>query len=145
MAPETFESKLDTWLLAVLAAAAIVAVFAVGLSASAGEMSWFAGLVTVLVSAALPAWIVASTRYELSDTCLRVSCGPFRWRIAVMDIKAVTPTRSPLSSPALSLDRLRIEYGAGRAIMISPSDKDAFIRALQERRSRAASAHDRVA
>ena len=134
MAPDTFRSKVDTWLLAVLAAAAIVALVAVGLSAIAGEMPWFAGLATLLVSAALPVWIVASTRYELSDASLRVDCGPFRWRIAIADIRTVTPTRSPLSSPALSLDRLRIEYGAGRAIMISPSDKDAFMRALDARR-----------
>jgi hypothetical protein len=46
----------------------------------------------------------------------------------------VVPTRNPLSSPALSLDRLRIEYGQGRAIMISPADKGPFLRALEERR-----------
>jgi hypothetical protein len=40
-----------------------------------------------------------------------------------------------LTSPAFSLDRLRIEYGRGRWIMISPRDKDGFLRELEVRRS----------
>ena len=47
-------------------------------------------------------------------------------------IDAVEPARNPLSSPACSLDRLRIEYGAKR-IMISPLDKAGFLRALAAR------------
>jgi hypothetical protein len=49
------------------------------------------------------------------------------------DIRTVTPTRNPLSSPALSLDRLRIDYGRGRRIMVSPRDPGAFLRELRRR------------
>ena len=46
----------------------------------------------------------------------------------------IRPTRNPLSSPALSLDRLRIDYGSGRSIMVSPEDKDKFIGDIEDAR-----------
>jgi hypothetical protein len=54
---------------------------------------------------------------------------------AVLDITAITPTSNPLSSPALSLDRLRIDYGKGRSVMISPRDKQGFLGAMESARS----------
>jgi hypothetical protein len=42
----------------------------------------------------------------------------------------VEETRNPLSSPALSLDRLKITYGNGKRIMISPADKIGFLKAI---------------
>ena len=141
MPTETFRSKVDTWLALLVGAAAILAIYAVGSAARAGAMSVVAAIALVLLSAGLPAWILASTRYELSDAWLVIRSGPFRWRIAISDIRSVVPTRNPHSSPALSLDRLRIEYGQGRAIMISPGDKGPFLRAIEERRRLAAQHH----
>jgi hypothetical protein len=74
-----------------------------------------------------------STRYTLTESELRIVSGPFRWRIPLQEIRSVTPTRNPLSSPALSLDRLRIEYGNGNWIMVSPRDKERFLKELQTR------------
>jgi hypothetical protein len=46
----------------------------------------------------------------------------------------VVPTRNPLSSPALSLDRLHIRYGGSRmGIMISPVNKAVFLQDLAAR------------
>lgn len=56
-------------------------------------------------------------------------------RVPLREIRLVRSTRNPLSSPALSLDRLRIEYGR-RAIMISPDDKARFLEELQKRMPR---------
>lgn len=50
------------------------------------------------------------------------------------DIERVSRTSNPLSSPALSLKRLRIEYGGGRSEMMSPDDEEAFLRELEIRR-----------
>jgi hypothetical protein len=63
-----------------------------------------------------------------------VRSGPFRWTIALDDIHAVTPSRDLRSGPALSLDRLRIEYGPGREILISPRDQSGFLHDLEHRR-----------
>ena len=47
----------------------------------------------------------------------------------------MTPTRNPLSSPALSLDRLRVTHRASsgeRGLLISPADTAGFLAALAE-------------
>jgi membrane protein YdbS with pleckstrin-like domain len=132
---ETFRSKVDAGLVLVLGASAILALYAVGLAIRTGGMHWVAVLVSVVVSAGLPAWIFATTRYELSGEMLTVRSGPFRWHIPISEMQSVVSTRNPLSNPALSLDRLRLEYRQGRVVMISPRHKDAFRRALEARRS----------
>ena len=87
----------------------------------------------ILVPAALPLWLLRTTDYTLTDTHLRIRSGPFRWSVPLSDVRSVTATRNPLSSPALSLDRLRIEYGGTRAVMVSPDDKDGFVNELRAR------------
>jgi len=76
-------------------------------------------------------WTMLSTYYTIDETDLTVRSGPMRWVIALSQIESVTPTRDARSGPALSLDRLRICYGGGRQMLISPQDKEAFIRDLE--------------
>jgi hypothetical protein len=106
----------------------------VSLADESGAARWLLAGV-MFGSAGGQLWVLATTDYTVTGHELRVRSGPFRWRIRIDDIRGVAPTRSPLSSPALSLDRLRIDYGTGNAIMISPRDRDAFLRTLAERRS----------
>jgi hypothetical protein len=137
MPTETFKSKVDTWLVLVLEAASLMAVVGVVFATRSGDLPIAVAVATGLFAAGIPAWIMVTTRYHLSPDSLIVRSGPFRWNIPLADIRAVTPTRSALSSPALSLDRLRIEYGQGRSVMISPSDKAAFLRALEAKNNTA--------
>ena len=51
----------------------------------------------------------------ITDTDLVVRSGPFHWTIPLRSVRSVVPTRNPLSSPAVSLDRLRIEHRDARA------------------------------
>lgn len=132
----TFASKVDGWLWVVLvgsALACLAAAVSLLVTESTGGLPIAAAI--VILGCALPAWLLASTRYTLTSSELQAHSGPFRWHIALDEIRTVTPTRNPLSSPALSLDRLRIEYGHKRSIMISPRDKEAFLRELEARRS----------
>lgn len=50
------------------------------------------------------------------------------------EISEVRPTHNPLSSPALSLDRLHVQYGPGflKAVMISPADREGFLEDLAQ-------------
>ena len=50
-------------------------------------------------------------------------------------ISKVTPTRNLLSSPALSMDKLLIVHNDGKEAMISPHDKEAFLKLLDEKSS----------
>lgn len=135
--PLVFRSKVDTWLGAILIAAPILTVATILGSAApeGGAPIWFLALLAV-VPVGLPLWLLCATTYTLTATALLVRCGPLSWHVPLEDIRSVQPTRNPLSSPALSLDRLRIDYGRGHAIMISPSDRERFLRELEARRTR---------
>lgn len=98
------------------------------------EMWWTIAGVTLFILTLLrvTAWPV---RYVIDDEVLVVRSGFITYRIVLGSIVRVEPSRSWLSSPAWSLDRLRIVFRAGRgletALMISPKDKDAFIASLE--------------
>jgi hypothetical protein len=62
-----------------------------------------------------------------------VRAGPFRWQVPLETLRSIRPTRSPLSSPALSLDRLELRYGQGRVLLISPADGARFVAELSAR------------
>ena len=129
-----FRSKVDWWLAVVLvtcAAASVVGVVAVAVAESAFLAL---GLVPLLlISAGLPLWLLRCTDYTFDEVNLHVRCGPFSWRVPLQEIRTVTPTHDPLSSPALSLDRLRIEFGRMESIMVSPKDKGGFLAELRKR------------
>ena len=58
----------------------------------------------------------------------------FKWIIPLSAIQSVSETDNSISSPALSLDRLKIEYlkqGKIKTILVSPKDKVAFKAALK--------------
>lgn len=95
-----------------------------------GREAWWA-VFPLALAFGLPAWVLSSTYYRLTDDLLYVKSGPFSWRIPTAEIHRVTATNNPLSSPALSLQRLKIEYGNGRRIMISPEDQAEFIADLK--------------
>ena len=112
-----------------LVAAAIATLLASG--------SFLGRLLTALLQFAaigFVVWLVFGTSYTLTDLALRVRSGPFHWTVPYDAITAVTPTRNPLSSPALSLDRIRIRYrGSGFGLMISPESRADFLRDLAAR------------
>lgn len=90
-----------------------------------------ATLLPLIALFCLVLWSMAATHYTIDTKNLTVRSGPIRWVIALSQIESVTPTRDARSGPALSLDRLRIRYAGGRQILISPQDKEAFIRDLE--------------
>ena len=75
--------------------------------------------------------------YEITTSTLEIRSGILlHYKIPLSSIGRVVPTRNPLSSPAWSLDRLRIDYfknGRERFILISPEDKKTFLTELIER------------
>lgn len=118
-------SKVDSWLLLlVVSLAMFMLLLATMLSLRGG--GWL-GLVLLLVGAVLPMWVVMSTRYHITENELRVRAGPFRWRVELSEIKAVSACHSVRLAPALSRERLQITYGKGQQLMVSPPDRYGFI------------------
>jgi hypothetical protein len=125
-----FRSKIDVWvggviLLGVLASGAA----ALGLLLQKGIASL---AIVPLLASGLALWLLIETWYAVTDRELIVHCGPFRTTVPIDSIQAIRPTRTVLSAPALSLDRLEVIH-AGGALAISPADKTGFIRALRQR------------
>ena len=86
--------------------------------------------VVLLLAAILIVSILVGTYYTVDKTTLKIVSGPIRMRLRLDDINSVKATRNPLSSPALSLDRLMINYGKNRKVMVSPADKRGFLKAI---------------
>jgi len=136
MQAQIFKSRIDTWLFVVLGISGFTAIGTVVAVAIAEPAALWVGGLTLLVGVGLPLWLILQTDYSLVDGTLLIRSGPFRWKVPVAAIRSIVPTRNPLSSPALSLDRLQIDYGPGKSIMVSPQDKQAFIDAIQAHKSR---------
>ena len=87
--------------------------------------SFIAGgiVVVVLVPFIFPMY------YRIDASVLTIRSGFSRTRIPISQILTVKPSWNPLSSPALSVDRLRIDNLA-TFILISPKNKKKFINAL---------------
>ena len=129
-----FESKRDLWIVSLMRGIPIVVLGALG-------YAWYmshhdlrgpvAGAVILLIAELFVfEWFFRSTYYQIDGGTLLIRSGLIRWRVPIREITSVTPTRSPASSPALSLDRLRIDYGR-KAILISPEDRERFIAMLR--------------
>jgi len=132
MAAKRFNSKIDLWMRIVLIAVIIGEAVAIGIAAFEAEDPLVTTGVLLLGMAlvALTVWLMVGTCYIVDRGTLKVVAGPFRWRVPIEQITSVEATKSPLSSPALSLDRLRIRYSKHRRIMISPADKKGFLKAI---------------
>lgn len=129
-----FSSKVDSWLIPVMVlamAGLLAALVAVLVTPTPWPVRALVALVSVAVVLLLFS-VFRGTHYTVTEQELRIVSGPFRWTVPVDEITAIDPSRNPLSSPALSFDRLKISYGKRKFILISPSDKAGFMRAMDQ-------------
>jgi hypothetical protein len=128
-----YRSKIDWWLVPALCmppVAAVVVCIAFALTGLTPGL--LVGIAMVVFVAGIYFGLVFPMRYGLGDTHLVVRFGICRQRIPLADISEVHPTHNPLSAPALSLDRLHVQFGPGffKAVRISPADRNTFLEEL---------------
>ncbi len=127
-----YPTKVDWWLAGLVSGLSMVCLVG-GIWLIIQNNDWPLGLAGIATGLAIMA-ISWPTYYRLADQRLLIRAGLFRWRIPVLAIQGVHPSHSPLSSPAWSLKRLRVDYTkpSGRAtfVLISPRDADLFLRDL---------------
>ena len=132
MSTRRFRSKIDNWLLMLVAVSVIAQVaslvFFLRFEPPSGEKAVACVLISLVLVLILS--LLVRTHYTVTPDELVIASGPFTWRIRRSLIRSVEPSRAMWSSPALSLDRLKIVYGEGKWILISPADKQGFLRAL---------------
>jgi membrane protein YdbS with pleckstrin-like domain len=121
----------------VTVAGMIWALIAVMITAAPWPVRIAVAVVTLLVLGLLFS-IFTRTHYTIADGELRIVSGPFRRTVPLADITSIEPTRNPLSSPALSLDRLKVSYGDKKYVLVSPADKTGFLSAIENSTRRGA-------
>ena len=73
------------------------------------------------------AHLFLKTQYSIENNKLKIKCGLFSYKpIEIDEIKEISKTKSILSSPAPSFDRIEIKYGKFNEVIISPKDKFHF-------------------
>ncbi len=126
-----FRSAVDAWFYG-LAISLPIAIFCAAISTAPNVNSTMTVLILLVLAAIalIPAWLLLSTYYRVDSAILRVQAGPFSWSVPLEQIRAVTASRTWLSSPALSTNCLKIDYGKQRSILVSPKKRVAFIEAI---------------
>ncbi len=61
---------------------------------------------------------------------MTIHVGPFKKKIRIEEIQSIRETKNPFSSPALSADKLEINYARFETVAISPKNKTEFVRQL---------------
>lgn len=131
-----YKSKVDLWLILIVI---VAGVFLIGASIQTlfSEGLSHPGTLTLLASSlfyiAVMLGLAFPVTYEITQSELIIRSGLIRNRIDLSSIESVKPSRNPLSAPAWSLDRLRIDYhrkGKLTFLLISPEDRAAFLNEL---------------
>lgn len=125
---QIFPSKISWWLFGA------ILLILLGVSAKAIVNGSLTALIFMLPSVAFTGWLLRRTYYEVQPQThlLRVVSGPLTWQIPIASITRIQPSHNVLSSPALSLDRLKISYNRYDEILLSPRDKAGFVAALRQ-------------
>lgn len=72
--------------------------------------------------------MLQKTEYFISETELKIQSGFLvNEKIAISNIRKIEKTKSILSAPALSMDRIMVRYNKFDEIVISPKEKQEFI------------------
>ncbi len=85
--------------------------------------------------------------YEIAGKLLLIRMGVFKWKIPIEDIVGAQPSRCIAKAPALSMDRVRIDYqrgGSRCSMLVSPEGKRRFFEDLVEASPSLRIAGDRV-
>lgn len=135
MEKQIYNSKIDWWITAVI-------LFTVAISFIGplidGE-SYMIGAIMAFLLLSLEIGMFASVKYQIKERKLGIRNGLYRWDWYPVDqIKDLKKTRSILTAPALSFNRIAIRFTDKKILKsslpleISPKDRDNFIATLKE-------------
>ncbi len=138
MPAKDYPSRVDHWIGALILLLVLGGV--AGMIAGAAQWSTNTGAAaTLLASGAFTVLLIVvlvwPVRYTITDTHIIIRFGLIRTRLELSAVTAIKPSRNLLSSPALSIDRLKVEHNRGGIgfILLSPVDKEAFMRDIASR------------
>jgi len=119
-----FRSKIDWWFWVIVLLTTIV------IPALTFDQDPMVSIILSFSMLVLWLWIICSTYYKIKDNYLIINVLFFKERIDISKIESIKPSRSLLSSAALSIDRLEIKYGKYSNTLVSPKNKYGFLKLL---------------
>ena len=136
---QTFRSKIDWWLWGIVIAITGLSLQLLWTMYLKGTLQQYPEHTIVhFLTIACLWWPILNTRYIVTEHHLIIRSMLFKWQINKSDILKISVSHNLMSSPALSLDRLRIDYqknGVTSHILVSPKDKQTFCQALNQKLS----------
>lgn len=103
---------------------------------SGGETGRIIGVIALLASDLLILPMIVRNYVILEEEELLIRVGFFTQRVRYGEIESIKKTHNPLSSMALSLDRIEIKWRNGD-VMVSVQEREAFIEELNRRADKA--------
>ena len=130
--PSVYDSAVDWWLFLLLIMTPVFsAIFGCYLmwlgEASDATILFAVGGATALITAAF----AVPCRYSILDDTLSIRCGVIVYQVPLAEIDHVEKSSSLWSGPALSIRRVKVSTKK-RKHLISPKDRDEFIRELRK-------------
>ncbi|WP_180113627.1 PH domain-containing protein [Acinetobacter sp. YH12063] len=133
---QVFRSKKDWWVVAFIVCMSGLLIQLLLTMQAKGTMQQYPLHTAVyILTVLLLWWPIFNTRYQISATELNIRSMFLRWQIPLQDIQRISASQDLSAAPALSIKRLKIEYiqnGQRKFVMVSPKDKQAFTKALQQ-------------
>lgn len=127
---QKFHTKIDWWILGfIIAMTGLLIQLLFTMYAKGTMVEYPEHSVVYILTIAVIWWPVLNTRYIIQDEILTIHSLFLKWRIPLANIQKISKTNNSISSPALSLDRLKIEYikdGKIKQVLVSPRDQQAF-------------------
>lgn len=131
---QRFSSKVDWWLAIIVISVPVISLGAAIAGTMGGDTgAAVTGWITVAAILALYVAVIWPVEYEVDETHLVIRYGFVRTRIPLDQITRIQPSRNPLASPALSLDRIRLDRRGGGFALVSPADRAGFAHAILDR------------
>jgi len=136
---QKFHTKIDWWILGFLIAMTGLLIQLLYTMYAKGTMVEYPEHTAVyILTIAVIWWPVFNTRYIIENEALIIHSLFLKWHIPLKNIQNISKTNNSISSPALSLDRLKIEYmkdGKIKQVLVSPRDQQAFRQAVEVART----------
>ena len=136
-AMQRFRSKIDWWVMGFVICLTGMLIQLLLTMYAKGTMAEYPEHTAVYVlTIAMLWWPVWTTRYTVANGKLNIRCMWLNRNIPMADIQGVSPTSNSVSSPALSLDRLKVDYlkdGKIKFVLVSPKDKQGFTSLLMSK------------
>jgi hypothetical protein len=120
-----FPSKKDGWITGLLWGVSLAGVLIPALTGNPLSS------IVILPLAVFLLWFWFKTDYSITENKIKIRYGPVRQTVPIDDIRSIRKMKSRFAAaPALSSDRLQIDYSKYDMVRISPENEQKFIKML---------------